>query len=280
MLFIYGLVVGYHRINSETLQDTISVDFYEAMRHSKEFDQHFAEQNQHWQILKSLYETGLNREFTYDTLRIPKIAHLIWLGSKVPPRYKKLEESFLKLHPDWKIILWTDMEAAHFSLANHKAFNNARNFAEKSDIIRYEILYKYGGVYIDGDFEFRKPLDELHYACSLYVGIAYDHNAELYNGLIGCERRHPIIKECIKKIGTRGSKIDPEAIMNRTGPYHFTRCFFAKCFERPGVIAFPVAFFYPVPNYDRWAIRETKVKKYWKPYSYGIHYWACSWVPR
>jgi mannosyltransferase OCH1-like enzyme len=38
-------------------------------------------------------------------------------------------------------------------LKNQKAYSLAKNWGMKSDILRYEILQKFGGVYIDTDYE-------------------------------------------------------------------------------------------------------------------------------
>ena len=38
-------------------------------------------------------------------------------------------------------------------LKNKKAYSLAKNWGMKSDILRYEILQKFGGVYIDTDYE-------------------------------------------------------------------------------------------------------------------------------
>ena len=38
-------------------------------------------------------------------------------------------------------------------LKNQKAYSSAKNWGMKSDILRYEILQKFGGVYIDTDYE-------------------------------------------------------------------------------------------------------------------------------
>ena len=39
------------------------------------------------------------------------------------------------------------------TLKNQKAYSMAKNWGMKSDILRYEILQKFGGVYIDTDYE-------------------------------------------------------------------------------------------------------------------------------
>ena len=49
-------------------------------------------------------------------------------------------------------------------MKNKKAFLSAHNYGMKSDILRYEILHTYGGVYIDTDYECVRNIGE----CNLY----------------------------------------------------------------------------------------------------------------
>ena len=41
------------------------------------------------------------------------------------------------------------------------AADPARNLAERADVLRYEILRRHGGVYVDVDVECLRPLDDL-----------------------------------------------------------------------------------------------------------------------
>jgi len=70
---------------------------------------------------------------------IPKIIHQIWLGSPLPEKYKQLQKSWLKYHPDWHYYLWTEKEIAAFGLTNQALYDATSNYGEKSDIARYEI---------------------------------------------------------------------------------------------------------------------------------------------
>jgi Glycosyltransferase sugar-binding region containing DXD motif len=50
-------------------------------------------------------------------------------------------------------------------MKNKEAFLSAYNYGMKSDILRYEILHSYGGVYIDTDYE-----------CVMNIGKCTTHN--------------------------------------------------------------------------------------------------------
>jgi len=70
-------------------------------------------------------------------------------------------------------------------------------YGAKSDIARYEILYRIGGLYIDTDFECLKPFDIFNHCCDFYSGVAFDENVVLFIGLIGAAPGHPVLGTCI-----------------------------------------------------------------------------------
>eukprot|EP00479_Gromia_sphaerica_P006989 TRINITY_DN2164_c0_g2_i1.p1 TRINITY_DN2164_c0_g2~~TRINITY_DN2164_c0_g2_i1.p1 ORF type:complete len:199 (-),score=32.80 TRINITY_DN2164_c0_g2_i1:348-944(-) len=180
--------------------------------------------------------------------KIPKLIHQIWLGGKMPERYKKWNESWGKFHPDWQYKLWIDDDVQSFQFAEpvRKLFEDAPTFVEKSDIFRYAILLKFGGIYVDTDFECLQPFDVLHEQSGLevYAGISNTGTIELNIGIIGAVPNHDLIKLCLHSIKpSTGHPISAESILERTGPYHFTRIFMSYINENNAtVVGFPVTF--------------------------------------
>ena len=111
-----------------------------------------------WQILRDLYDKNLKRT---GIEKIPATIHQIWLGSKVPERILKNAKSIKSANPGYEYKLWTDADAEAFHFDNKKIFNEVKNFGQKSDILRYAILKKYGGIYLDTDFIGIKSFDNL-----------------------------------------------------------------------------------------------------------------------
>lgn len=263
-----------------TLREKYPIDFFESMSYSKYFNAQQARLDPAWQFVAHLYDQGMDAQIDVSLEpKIPKKFHLIWLGSTPPERYYLLEKQLREFHPGFEIKLWTDYDAALIPMINREAYDSATNFGEKSDILRYEILDREGGVYLDGDFLIAQPLTEIFYAANFFGGLGYNpHTIELYNGFIGSEPGHPIIKLCISQLGKDRSRHDPDAIIDRTGPYHFTRCFLKGAMNAASGIAipFPVTFFYPWPNY---AIYQDKPAPAWlQPTSIAMHLWARSWI--
>lgn len=96
-----------------------------------------------------------------DLPKIPKIIHYFWFsGEEYPDKVKRCIESWHKFCPDYEFKLW--------SLDNYKTdnefFNEAlsrKAWSIASDYSRCDVIYRYGGIYLDVDVELIKPLDDL-----------------------------------------------------------------------------------------------------------------------
>jgi len=99
-------------------------------------------------------------------MMIPKTIHQIWVGGEVPRHLANMAARWQEVNPGWNYKLWRDGDFGW--LQNQELFDMADRFAKpdgvgqmKSDIARYEILSRFGGVYMDMDMEPRKALDPL-----------------------------------------------------------------------------------------------------------------------
>lgn len=142
-----------------------------------------------------------------EEISIPKIVHHIWLGSPLPDTFRRLREQWMAtLGNEWTFRLWDDDAVRAFGLTNRKAFDRAKNYGEKADIARYEILHRHGGVYLDTDMQVYKSLDDaplrLHHTMTFYAGIANTGTVELNNAMIASRPGHPILQACIREITT------------------------------------------------------------------------------
>ena len=61
--------------------------------------------------------------------------------------------------------LWTDEHVGRLRLFNQAAYDEATNYGTKSDVLRYELLYVYGGVYVDCDMQCIGSFERLHQVC-------------------------------------------------------------------------------------------------------------------
>lgn len=279
---------------SDTQVKTLpKVNFVDSLLHVAQYVQEnktvtlTAEQMHDWQMFNPLYDEYILNNYSYDThARIPKIIHHIWLGSPLPEKFARYRQTWQKMHPDWTCILWDDAKVAKFGLHNLRAYCAATNYGERSDIVRYEVLHRFGGAYVDTDFECLQPFDVLHHSCDFYTGLYPNPGGGpvyILNGIIGSKPGHPILKRCIAGIKTPVKKFnDSSAIMDRTGPSHLGRCITTAIKAGDAIertVVFPPTFFYP------WSLvfracknRSETIRNCLRPESLAIHHWAASWT--
>ncbi|MEX0849092.1 MAG: glycosyltransferase [Candidatus Dependentiae bacterium] len=306
-VFVLLLCCFFSAQGYEKLLPTFCVDFQKSMNTHPDHDVQFSLNNKRWQIAQKLYEKNVLNDLTYsDQARIPLVVHHIWVGSPLPEYAQMFRKTWIDHNPNWTFVLWTDhpstqyggivldsfqqlklylkqpekeqfivMDMRKVSLKNQYAYEKrAKNYGEKSDIARYEILYNIGGLYVDTDFECLRSFDELHHCCDFYTGVNHDKPFYLYNGLIASVSGCPILKEAIDGLTNRRQRADSLAY---SGPYYFADCFIKRVSEVQGpVIPFPVTFLYPWPHHYR---RQTgqRIKEWIRPESYAIHHWKVSW---
>ena len=98
---------------------------------------------------------------------IPKIIHQVWGGQIefFPEIYSQLAETWKIHYPEWDYELWNDKRMNIFIKDHYPQYLDMyKNFhynIQRWEAIRYLILHKMGGMYIDFDYESIAPIDEL-----------------------------------------------------------------------------------------------------------------------
>ena len=100
---------------------------------------------------------------------IPKKLHIAWNDKNVIQSKTKLIQnglkSFIKLNPDWKILIYTDNEIEQYLRNKLSKFDylliKNRHIIEKIDLFRLLIVYFQGGMYVDIDRLFSVKMDEI-----------------------------------------------------------------------------------------------------------------------
>lgn len=254
-------------------------EFFDIVSKTYAYNENMYKNNSRWRIVECLFENNFASGF-YKTQedKIPKIIHQIWVGDKpLPSKYKERSETWKKFHPDWEYKLWTDKEVEELTDFPFKnLFYETPSFGARSDILRYWILYEYGGLYIDTDFECLKSFDEFR-KFSFVISIGYSSVVELYTGLIMSTPKHFILQKILDNLkGVSSTQIHFD-ILSATGTYFVTNCFFnvVKGHEQD-IVAMPTEYFYPYPN--KYQVEGKPPLEYTTSKSYAIHYWEVSWV--
>jgi mannosyltransferase OCH1-like enzyme len=96
--------------------------------------------------------------------------------------------------------LWTD-ENLPTDLVRKEAYEQLRKPAERADIIRLEVVLRFGGVYADADLECLRSIEPL--LDSVEFCIARNRAGRISNALIGATAGHPILARAVKELRPR-----------------------------------------------------------------------------
>lgn len=107
-------------------------------------------------------EVSLNELHVSRNYQIPKIIHYCWFGrGDMGERERRCLESWRQYCPEYKICLWNeDNYDVTKNTYMRDAYDN-KKWSFVSDYARLDIIYQYGGIYLDTDVELIKPLDLL-----------------------------------------------------------------------------------------------------------------------
>lgn len=135
---------------------------------------------------------------------IPKIIHQIWLGKKKKPW--GWMETWHKKHKNYDFYLWDDNTVKSFQFVNQDLINSfleRKIYHGAADVIRYELLFHYGGFVAPADSECLMSIEPLLKEPDCFA--CYE-NETVRPGLVsphlGCIPSHPLMKELIKRLST------------------------------------------------------------------------------
>lgn len=195
---------------------------------------------------------------------IPRIIHQIWLGPLRRPQ--KLLDSVRVTHPGWDYRLWTEENLP--ALRKRDAFDRSPTWHQKSDVLRYELLWRFGGVYVDADSLALRPIDALVAGHELFAGYERGTAGLVATGVIGCTPRHPVLDRLIRELDV--DRAGPA--WDIVGPGFFTRTLENA---EEDVTLYPGHYFYPIHH-------DSRLRLYLGLFrldprlsaSYFVHYWG------
>ena len=197
-------------------------------------------------------------------MHIPKLFHRIWLGDRpLPSEFREYETSWRRLHPGWEFVTWTDENLPE--IKNAQAFASARSPADAANILRYELVYAYGGVYVDTDFFCQKAIDSLISDDMCFVARQLD--GVVNNAIIGAVPGHAFCQDLVSSLDNHIAAIpvDSRSVL-RSGPFYLS----SVLLRHPEVTVYPALLFYPYEWHERWRRDEGF------PEAFAIHHWTLS----
>mgnify|MGYP003642588657 CR=1 FL=1 len=176
-----------------------------------------------------------------------KIVHQIWITKSKPPPLKaiRLWEAIAK-KSGWEYKFWDQNNLKDLKMTNLKMFENFTDSTDAhspSDIARFEVVNKYGGLYVDCDFV---PVanhieDVLPIKHDLFIGVTehnyqpqkfkysncllsnYNSSVHICNGIFYAPLENPIIKKYV-------NDLNDSLNFQRSNGIEFSGCDSLGCF--------------------------------------------------
>jgi mannosyltransferase OCH1-like enzyme len=233
---------------------------------------------------------------------IPKIIHQIWSGIDEPlsEHFKMLGETWKEHHPAWKYEFWDNDRMWRFVKTYYPehldTYNSYPYNIQRWDAIRYLILDKIGGMYVDFDSECLEPHDELlaGKSCCFSMepsehGLRFNKQLYFNNALMACVSGHPFMKKVIEKVFNYMAQKNPLTygqrimeILSSTGPLALLEVY-ENYPDKDQIFLIPAKYVSPftdleIESISRGYESEDLEKRLQEAYS--IHYFSNAWVNR
>jgi mannosyltransferase OCH1-like enzyme len=164
---------------------------------------------------------------------IPHRIHRIWLDEPIPPMFIAYGNSWQILHPRWRVQDWVTSRALP-ALHNQDLFERAIEFFSndwkrfQADIVRLELLWRYGGVYADTDIEPFRSLGPLldGQACVVARSPQVRHGVHsITNAFMAAAPEHPFIEAAIEQLPISVRRHRGRRLAVAAGPWHLNRVY-------------------------------------------------------
>jgi len=163
---------------------------------------------------------------------IPKLIHQTAPTAEISEKWRPYQRRLIELHPGWTYRLWTDEDNLAFVKAEYPDFVDVFTGMPKNimraDVIRYLLMYRLGGLYLDTDYEMLKPFDLVQYDCVLPIedeGEPGKNNLRIANSFFASAPGHPFFKAVIDALKANPPR-DPGAnVLTTTGPHFISAVF-------------------------------------------------------
>ena len=209
---------------------------------------------------------------------------MIWIGPKKPPLWciDSWRINYVSKYTEWEFILWDEEKINKLEMINRTIYDFEPTLRGKSDIARYEILYQYGGIFLDADsYWIEKPNSDLNILLdnskdAEFFCVNEPLNKQFFaNGIFGCSKNNDITLGIINYLNKTYLKEKQKhqqshAIWLVTGPVPFTKVV-NKNIDKATI--FPTHYFLPeVYKENNREIELNKMKDLF-PDSFMYQYW-------
>lgn len=208
-------------------------------------------------------------------MSIPKVIHYCWFGDNEKSELiQKCIKSWREFAPTFEIVEWNEINFDVNKYSYAKEAYQEKKYAFVSDVARFDILYTYGGVYLDTDVELIKPI-ETFLMHDVFMG--FDQRNLVASGLIfGSIKEHYLIDEFLKyyrnhnfllKNGNSNTTTVVTIVSDILKKDQFMLA--GDYVEKNRICIYPYEYFDPF-DYESKVMRSTEN-------TYSIHYYSMTW---
>lgn len=206
---------------------------------------------------------------------IPKVVHRIWFGPH-PMRQELIHWGRTWEKFGYDVQHWTErnlpalINQAAYDLIGQRPPNTGIAphhlgiWTQRADLVSYELIWQYGGIYANCDIEPLRDLHDLVGADEAFCGWETEHTV-VCNALFGAVPHHPWIGDCITHAGRRLQDLAHfQTMQQQTGP----GCISQALYDHPEVTVYPRQFFYP------YGFEEMELEHQPHPDAWTSHHWG------
>jgi mannosyltransferase OCH1-like enzyme len=224
---------------------------------------------------------------------IPKKFHRLWFGpNPMPEKYVEYGRQWEEMNPGWTLIDWTDETIpeiinkniwdaiGQWPKSSIRMESNRAIAVQRADVVSYELIWRYGGVYLNADIQPLRPIEELleetgDRAFAAYEG-EYNGKAFLVNAVLGGPAEHPCWRECVDELPGRYLTMITSPMEMTTGPHLITDLYDRRWRKQDNFIALPRDYFNPVHFGEIEAGQDASDRVEWAKSlgAYGLHHWG------
>ena len=204
-------------------------------------------------------------------MRHPRTIHRVWLGDATPlARDVAFGAQWLDLHPGWDLIEWDDERVESLRpLILDRLYEHAPTVVHRADIVRVEVVYRFGGMYVDYDME---PLRNVEPLIGESEGwTTPDADQFPGNAFFGAVAGHQGLRRLLDLIGKRGTGLGPALT---TGPWTWNDAFGNGGIDILGTSTTA----YPVHWDDKKTLANREATLVAAKDSYAIHHFNGPWT--
>lgn len=165
-----------------------------------------------------------------------RLIHRFWTGDRMPSRYVEYGHEWERLNPDHTIIEWDEKSVEELGLRNKRVWDYIRDnggftciphsykaarATQLADVAAYEIISRFGGIYVNCDMEPLRPISDIPvlatdaFACQ-------EVGKWVNNGMLGGPAGHPFWDLVIDELPQRWDRLFGQAMHIVTGPHLLT----------------------------------------------------------